>query len=260
MAPVALVLALWAIMLVTHIGLAIVPVRWWLVTRLGERGFIWVYTAVAVVAFTALSAGYAGVRDQGPPGLDLGDARVGDALAGAIVAGFVLMGGALSPGAYWSSPAVVFGDGVRDPRGLERVTRHPFFTGLVLVMGAHSLLAARLTGTVMFAGFVVLATVGAAHQGRKLRVRRGPDYDRYLATTSAVPFAAIVRRRQRLVPGELPWLAMALGAGAAAAVRVFHDHLFAWHGAPFAVAIGGGAVVIGVIATALARRRAKIGG
>ena len=32
-------------------------------------------------------------------------------------------------------------DGVRPAYGLERVTRHPFFTGLVLVMGAHAVLA-----------------------------------------------------------------------------------------------------------------------
>ena len=67
------------------------------------------------------------------------------------------MGGAFAPSAYWKSPPMVLQTSVREPVGLERITRHPFFTGLVLVMGAHVLLAHRLSAAV-FAGRTAVRT------------------------------------------------------------------------------------------------------
>ena len=78
------------------------------------------------------------------------DATLAEFTAKAVVAGIVLMAGAFAPHGYWSSPGAVLADGVRAATGLERVTRHPFFSGTVLAMGAHALLAPRLTGTVFF--------------------------------------------------------------------------------------------------------------
>jgi len=75
---------------------------------------------------------------------------------------------------------------VRPARGLERITRHPFFSGLVLVMAAHVLLAPRLTEAVFFAGFIALVIAGTIHQARKLRLRYGAAaYDAYLESYAA---------------------------------------------------------------------------
>src|SRR5439155_441468 len=38
---------------------------------------------------------------------------------------------------------------VRAPRGVERVTRHPFFVGVALLASAHVLFATRLVGVVL---------------------------------------------------------------------------------------------------------------
>src|SRR6185295_17077612 len=125
---------------------------------------------------------------------------------------------AFAPRGYWSSPTTPLATDVRAAVGLERVTRDPFFVGLALVMAAHALLATRLVGAVFCAGFVVLIVAGSVHQTRKLRARHGATYDGYLATTSFVPFAAVLRGEQRIVWRELPWLSLAAGAAAAFAV------------------------------------------
>jgi uncharacterized membrane protein len=116
-------------------------------------------------------------------------------------------------------------------------------------MGAHALLATKLTGAVFFSGFAALATLGSMHQARKLRARKGERFARYLAETSAIPFVAIIRGRQRLVLNELPWLAFALGAGLAFLVREVHERILAWYGAPLIAAVVGGSLVIGAIST-----------
>jgi len=251
MTPVLAVAVMWALFIGTHIGLATSRIRGALVARLGERGFLMVYSLVAAVAFAALVATYVSVRDAGPPGWGLTAVPLArGVLIAVIVAGFVLMTGVFSPRAYWSSPIAVLADGVRTPYGLERITRHPFFTGAVLAMGSHMMLATHLTGTVFCAGYVVLALAGPLHQTRKLRARYGAAYDKYLAQTSAIPFLAIVRGRQRLVSGELPWAMLALGVVVSGAIRWTHDDMFGAYGAPLTIAAAGGGFLIGAITLA----------
>jgi uncharacterized membrane protein len=250
MQSVTWVLGTWLLFGISHVGLATERVRGSLVSRLGERGFAWLYVLMASALFGALVATYAAVRFSGPRGFALAELPLARAaLFGSSACGLALMAGALAPSSYWSSPAAILTDGVRPAYGLERITRHPFFTGLVLVMGSHALLATKLAGTVFFTGFVALVTLGSMHQARKLRARKGEHFARYLADTSAIPFIAILRGRQRLVLREIPWFALALGVGLAFGVRELHERILAWYGAPLIAAVVGGSVVIGAIST-----------
>src|SRR5262249_49402117 len=142
---------------------------------------------------------------------------------------------------------------VPEPYGLERVSRHPFFVGVGLLAVAHVLLATRFAGTVFTAGLALVAFVGAWHQDRKLHALRGAAYGRYLATTSTLPFAAIVAGRQRLVWNELPWPSLFAGLVLAAVLRTFHASLFGYDGTGVVIAVAGG----GALATYRSWRRAK---
>jgi uncharacterized membrane protein len=139
------------------------------------------------------------------------------------------------------SPMALFRTAIRPPTGVERVTRHPFFMGLALYAVAHALLAATLASAVHFAGYVLLATVGAALQDRKLVARHGDAYAEYVARTAFVPFADAWRGRPVFVPGEGLPLRLALAALIAALVLAAHRWLSAYHGAPLPVliALGG---------------------
>src|SRR5262249_944089 len=122
-------------------------------------------------------------------------------------------------------------DASRPPRGLERITRHPFFVGLALFAGAHALLATRLVGTILMGGAALLAIVGVRHQDAKLVRLRGPAFARFLETTSMIPFAAILAGRQRFAPREVPGVWIALGITLALLLRQVHADIFANHGA-----------------------------
>src|SRR5262245_47460105 len=188
----------------THVGLATRRIRSALVGRLGERGFLAGFSLVASILFALLVHFYAIHRFEGAPGPALGATQpLRAVLVGAIVVGLVLAFAAFP--AYPGSTYATGGAGTPAPRGLERITRHPFFVGVAIAAAAHALLATHLVGTVFALGLLGLSLVGAWHQDRKLLARRGQPFAAFLAATSVVPFAAILSGRQRLVARELPW-------------------------------------------------------
>jgi uncharacterized membrane protein len=253
MAPAFEIALLWLAFGGTHVALTAGPVRGPIVRRLGEGGFAAVFSLIAAVSFAALVTRYAQLRFTGAPGLALGTSEpLRVALMGLGGAGVVLaIVGLVS---YPRLPSAVFGQRIAAPRGIERVTRHPFFVGVALLAVAHVLLATRLAGVAFFAGFALLAVGGAWHQDRKLLARRGEPYRAYLAATSLVPFAAIVAGRQRLAWRDVPVAALVVGVAAALALRAAHPSLFARDGLWIVVATVTGAMLATVQAWMRARR------
>ncbi len=139
---------------------------------------------------------------------------------------------------YPGSPYDMFRPPVRTPRGIERITRHPFFAGVALLGLAHALLATRLVGTVVFTGLALIAILGAWHQDAKLLARRGRPFADYLTATSAMPLAAGTWSD---LWRDLPWGALAAGGVVAYALRSVHDSIFAYGGAWVIVSVVGGA-------------------
>jgi uncharacterized membrane protein len=244
--------ALWILFGGTHVGLAARAVREPLVKRTGEIGFALLFSLVAAASFTLLVSYYAAHRFEGAPGLALGRFEaLRWLLLGAITAGTALAAAGLV--SYPRSPYALLAEATRAPRGVERITRHPFFAGVTLFALAHALLATRLVGAIFAAGLACLAIAGARHQDAKLLARRGQPYADYLAVTSAIPFGAILAGRQRLVWHELPVVAIAAGILVAIALRAVHDGIFAWGGALVTGSVLGGAAW----ATARSWRRAR---
>jgi uncharacterized membrane protein len=233
---------LWILFAGTHVGLATRRVRGALVAALGEGGFVALFSTVAAVTYALLVGYYARHRLAGAAGLAMGTiAPLRWGLMAVIVIGVVLMVAGLL--AYPRMPAALFAHPVAAPRGIERVTRHPFFAGVALFGMAHVLLATRAVGAVFAGGFVVLAVVGAWHQDRKLTARRGAAYEEYLAASSAQPYAAIAAGRQRLNRRDLPAGILVAGVVTAIALRLVHDRIFAAGGAWMVLAVLGGAAL-----------------
>ncbi len=243
MEPAITVGLLWLLFGGMHIGLATRRTRAALVARLGEGGFMALFSALASMSFAGLIAYYAAHRFDGAPGPALGSVpALRWTLMALVVIGIALI--AAGSVAYPGSPYDSFGETTRPPRGIERVSRHPFFAGTVLLAVPHALLATHLVGTVVFAGFALLAILGAWHQDAKLRGRRGKPYADYLAASSALPFAAIAAGRQRLDWGELPFGALGVGIALALALRAVHDSIFAHGGAWVIIAVVGGGAIL----------------
>jgi len=234
MDPVLRVALAFLLFAATHIGLAWPPVRQPLAARLGRWGFTLFFSLVAWLSFGVALSTYATHAQAGPPGLALGvHAAVRVLLVAAIAVGSMLMSGSFA--GYARSPYGALGERVREPRGLERVTRHPFFFGFSLFAASHALLATRLVGAVAMGSLALFALLGAWFQDRKLLALRGEPYAAYLAASSTVPFVAIAAGRQRLVTSELPYVMLLLGLVLAWLLRAVHAHLFD-HGGLYVIA------------------------
>jgi uncharacterized membrane protein len=242
MTPVLTIALGWLLFGGLHIGLATGPVRRRLVARLEEGGFIALFSTLAAVAWSLLVVSYAGQRGDGPPGLALGTVPwLRGLLMATTVAGIVLA--VAGNAVYDGSPYAMFVPGTAAPRGLARITRHPMFAGLALFAAAHALLATRLAGTVAFTGLALLAVLGGWHQDRKLRPQRGAAFAAYLASTSAVPFGAVLAGRQRLGWRDLPLGYLVAGLGVAWGLRRIHASIFARDGLYVILAVLGVAAI-----------------
>ena len=114
--------------------------------------------------------------------------------------------------------------------------------------------ATRLVGTIFFAGLAALAVLGSWHQDQKLIVLRGRPYADYVASTSALPFAAIASGRQPFAWRELSATSVVLGVAAAIGLRYIHDSILADDGLWFVVAVVAGAGIAGLASLWGARR------
>jgi uncharacterized membrane protein len=229
MKPALMMTLLCTLFVGTHIGLASCRVRAALVTRLGEAGFAVFFSLVAAASFSVLVSFYAAHRSEDIAGLALAGVPAAHALLmSAIVLGAVVVVAGLV--SYPASPYDLFHPAIQPPRGIERITRHPFSAGIALFAVAHALLATRLIGTVFFGGLAFLAIAGPRYQDAKLLARRGQPFADHLAATSFLPFAAILAGRQRMVWQDLPLAAMAAGLVLAIVLRIVHGSILAYGG------------------------------
>lgn len=212
----------WLAFSASHLVLSSVGVRRPLIARLGERGFQGLYSLVALVTFVPFVWAWWGARHDGPLLWSLRDVAGLRELAIALsVLGFVLV----FMGAMQPSPVSITG-GDRRVRGALRITRHGVFMGIGLWALAHVLVNGWATDVAFFGGLALFAVVGSLHQDARKQALDDGSLAAFYRETSVLPFAAILSGRNRLVPGELSWPAVALGAAAGIALFLFHGSLF----------------------------------
>jgi uncharacterized membrane protein len=238
----------------THVGLALAPIRKRLVRALGEGGYVVLYSAVAIATFAALVHYVALHRFAEPQAsLFVSIPPIRGALLILSVFGFSLFVAGVVR--YPGLPMAVFHHRTMPARGVQQITRHPFFSGIALWAAAHTFLAPSRVTFVFFFGLIVLAFVGGMHQDRRLIAELGEPYRTHVASTSFWPFVAVITRRQRIVMSEQPWLSYALGVVVSLGLYQVHGHIFDRGGAYVIVTVSLGSVVAILSSWGLAARR-----
>jgi uncharacterized membrane protein len=225
----------------THLGLSLTPIRNRLVRALGEGGYVVLYSAVAIATFAGLVHYVALHRFTDPQAsFAMSIPPIHGAFLVLSVFGFSLF--VTGVVGYPGLPMAVFRHRTMPARGVQQITRHPFFSGIALWAAAHTLLAPSRVTFVFFVGVILLAFIGGLHQDRRLIAELGEPYRSYVASTSFWPFVAVATRRQRIVMSEQPWLSYALGVGASLALYQVHAHIFDYGGAYVIVSVSLGSV------------------
>ena len=199
MFPALITLTAWVAFCGSHLLLSSARMGGRLARQFGSRRFLLIHSAVSTLTLAFLIAVVVVYGDQGAPNPGRLDSSLlrgvlgFTAFLGAALAGLGLFNYPRSPMPVLARRHPSGGDKhrpLRPPTAIERITRHPFFTGLAIFAASHALLADTMAGAVCFAGFGVLALVGMPLQDRKLRRRWQQAYGDFQARTPIVPLTA----------------------------------------------------------------------
>jgi uncharacterized membrane protein len=180
--PAAQVIAAVAAFVGTHLLMSH-PSRAPLVARLGQRGFLGLYT---LVSFVTLGWVVWAMLTVGPEPFLWTAPLWAWWFAGAVM----LVASNLLVGSLIGNPAL---PGMRpqdrEPRGVFAVTRHPMMWSFALWAFAHALVWPQPSVLVLAAGMALLALAGAAGQDAK-KSKLQPDFwPAWRAKTAFVPFS-----------------------------------------------------------------------
>jgi uncharacterized membrane protein len=116
------------------------------------------------------------------------------------------------------------------PRGVQRITRHPFLWAVALWSGAHLIVNGNVAAALFFGSMLTTALAGTRDIDRKQEGRDPSGFAALAERTSNLPFGAIASGRNRLELGELV-LPGILATALTLLVMGFHRQLF--HVSPF---------------------------
>ena len=192
----------------SHFLMSAVPVRSRLIGALGRWGFIALYSVVSVATFVWMNYTFS----RAPlvdlwPGVDW---TYWVALVLMLFACVLLVCGMLTP-----NPTAVIGAHTLKredaARGIFTVTRHPVMWAILLWSVSHVMNIGDAAALIYFASLGALALFGMMHMDARRDAEGDPDWQRFRARTSFIPFAAALAGRTRISLAEIGWVRMALG-------------------------------------------------
>jgi uncharacterized membrane protein len=202
-----------------HIGVSGTRLRDVAVARLGERGFMIAFSLGSVVAITLLVLAW---RNAETAFLWAAPAWLRWILAVLMLPAFVLF-----MASHKRNPTAVGGKGLgEEPRGIQRVTRHPMLWSFAIWAAVHVIGNGDTASLVFFGAFLVTALAGMPSIDAKIARRQPEAWGGFAARTSILPFGAILGGRNRLVPSEIGWMPPVIGFVLWAALLHFHRGIF----------------------------------
>jgi uncharacterized membrane protein len=194
-----------ALFLVTHLGISSTRLRGVLVARVGEKGYLGLYSLIAFATLGFMIWHYGNLPRH--EYFWLPDPQLNQLTKVIMpIAMILLLGGFLvkNPTAVGMEGALAAeGAAAEMARGVNRITRHPLQWSIVLWAAAHIAANGDTVSVAFFGTFLILGLAGGALIDRKKAQKLGASWAPFAAATSNIPFAAIIAGRNRLVLKEL---------------------------------------------------------
>jgi uncharacterized membrane protein len=214
------VLTAGVLLIVTHFGLSSTAIRPALVAKLGEQGFLGVYSLVSLATFGLLIYAYATVPRYEYAWFPNPDLHWVTKVVMPL-ATILLLGGFMVRNPTQVGMEKLL-EGGTDTRGLLRITRHPFLWAVILWSLSHIVVNGDFVSLAFFGTFLVLGGLGTVLLDRKKAAKLGANWAAFASVTSNIPFAAIFAGRNRFVPAEL-WLPGLVGLAGYALFYWLHE-------------------------------------
>jgi uncharacterized membrane protein len=206
----------------THMLLSHGRIRETLVRVLGgEWRFRGVYTLVSFLTFFPLVFLWWPNRQLGPQLWELPvwlERAIALPLMLLAVVLFVMMLATPSPASMRPGASIA--------RGILSVTRHPMNMAFACFGLAHVATNGFLGDVFFFGQFAVLGLLGAFHQDARLARHRGEPFREFMASTSVLPFVAILQGRNRIAADRQTMVMLLIAIAVFVALVALHQTLF----------------------------------
>ncbi|CAH2599262.1 NnrU domain-containing protein [Rhodovastum atsumiense] len=217
MIQLSLAAILW---LAVHLGIAGTTLRRVIVTRIGVNGFRGIFSIASIAAIIWLVLSY-----NAAPTVQLwtAPAWLHWVLALVMLPAFVLF-----VASFVRNPTAAGGEKYlgQDITGIQRITRHPMMVSYTIWAAVHCIGRGDVASLLFFGAFLITCVVGMPSVDIKTKERDAAAWAQLSATTSIVPFMAILTRRNRLVFSEIGWLVPAIGLAIWVEMLIFHQRIF----------------------------------
>lgn len=195
------------------------PLRPALVARLGERGFLGLYSIVAFATLGWMILAWRAVERPDPLWL----APLGWWPAASVV---MLFAAILFAGSLVRNPALPHPGAepraIPEPKGVFAITRHPMNWSFILWALVHISVSGNPRNLIVAGGILVLAFFGSLGQDARKRRLLGAVWRQWCARTSFVPFAALLSGRVKWRKAVPDWFALLGGVVLWAVVTSYH--------------------------------------
>ena len=208
---------------ISHFGISSTRLRDVLVSRIGEQGYLGLYSLVTVAAFWWLIAAYRGA--PGHPLWHAPPAVRSVAFVVVLLAFLITVIGVATP-----NPTTVGAEKLFERAGVVSgillITRNPFLWGVGLWGTAHIVATGDAASLMLFGSLVALSLGGSLLIDAKKARRHGAQWQGFAALSSNVPFQAIIEGRQQLRLDEIGWWRIMLAGAVFLAALTAHRWAF----------------------------------
>ena len=207
---------------VSHLGISSTPLRKTLVGAVGEKGYLGLYSLIALAAFIYLIWTYNSVPRFDylwMPNPDLyWVSKITMPIAFILLVGGFMVKNPTNVGMSIDSSE----QAVDMAKGVTRITRHPLQWAIVLWAAGHIIANGDVVSVIFFSSFLVLSFLGTFLMDKKKAATMGEGWAAYAQVTSNIPFAAILGGRTKFELKELALPAI-VGLVVHVAASYFHE-------------------------------------
>lgn len=195
------------------------PLRDGLVARLGERAFLGIYSLISFVTLGWMILAWRSALDSFPMWM-------APPWWWPVASAIMLVASILLVGSLIGNPALP-GAGARareipPPKGVFAITRHPMNTSFMLWAAVHVSLSGSARNLTVAGGIFLLALLGSIGQDAKKVRLIGQPWRDWQASTSFIPFAALLHGKVRWSAAFPGWIALGGGLVLWALVTSYH--------------------------------------
>lgn len=222
MTPLAALAVFTALFVGTHLLMSH-PWRAGLVARLGDKGFLGVYSLVSFVTLGGMVWAWRAIENSQP--LWIAPLWWLSASSWILLLASILLVGSLRSNPAFPKPGAA-GAAIGPARGVFAITRHPMNVSFILWALVHISIWGSPRNLIVAGGILILALAGSIGQDSKKERLLGEPWRDWEARTSFLPFAALASGRARWRDAWPGAVAILGGLGFWLAVTFWHAPLF----------------------------------